>query len=138
MKNKKTRLLLIVILLLSLFAAVALKTFMGPCVHEDGSFGSCHYAGEVLFGLFLLMAAESLLGLLIEGALQGICLSLLAQAAFGFFLPGPLIRLCSMATMRCQAVMKPGAWVFLAVIGILSLVGFLLTRNAGNKERQGK
>ena len=138
MKNKKTAVFMVLVLVLSLVAAFGLQTFLSPCVHEDGSFGPCHWAGRALFGLSLLMAGEALAGLFLVRGRRGIFLCLLGDAILGFCLPGGLIRLCSMATMRCQSIMKPAMWVFFTLAGLFSLVGVFLSDMHVNPERAGK
>ena len=57
-------------LLLSAVTAAGSVSFLGPCVHEDGSFGSCHWAGEAMLGIGLLLAALSLTALLVKDGLK--------------------------------------------------------------------
>ena len=63
------------VLALSAVITVGSVSLLGPCVHEDGSFGSCHWAGQALLGIGLLLAVLSLAALLVkelkEGALDG-------------------------------------------------------------------
>ena len=53
-------------LLLSAVIAVGSVSFLGPCVHEDGSFGPCHWAGQAMLGIGLLLAVLSLTALLVK------------------------------------------------------------------------
>ncbi|MBR2529193.1 MAG: DUF4418 family protein [Blautia sp.] len=138
MKNKKTAVLMSMILILSLVAAFGLRSFMAPCIHEDGSFGSCHWAGEALFGLSLLMAGQAILGLFLARGRREFFLCIFCDAILGVCLPGLLIRLCTMATMRCQSIMKPGVWVLMILMGGFSLTGFFLPGSSQGKERKGK
>ena len=61
MNNKKTFVPAVVILIVAVVGAVGVKTFLSPCVHEDGSFGPCHWAGQAVLGVWLLIFAESLI-----------------------------------------------------------------------------
>ena len=125
----------VLVLLLALLGAVGIRTFLAPCVHEDGSFGSCHWAGAALFGLFLLMGATALAAAAIRDlrVREGLFLGLLGEALYGLFLPGPLIRLCSMATMRCQCITRPGAMVVLVLTMVLAAAGAILSHR-GRKD----
>jgi UDP-N-acetylmuramyl pentapeptide synthase len=64
----------LIVLLLSLLIAVGSQTFLGACVHEDGSFGACHWAARAVLALG---AAQAVLALgpnaryVAEGALAG-------------------------------------------------------------------
>ena len=138
MKNRKTAVMMALVLSLSMLAAFGFRTFLTPCIHEDGSFGSCHWAGEALFGLSLLMAGQALLGLFMTCGRKEIFLCLMGDSILGVCLPGVLIRLCSMATMRCQSIMKPGGWVLMILMGCFSLTGFFLAGSFKGTERNGK
>ena len=108
-------------LVLSCVIAVGSVSFLGPCVHEDGSFGSCHWAGPMLAGvggLLLFLALSALLARrrAVRGAL---CFSLMPAALLGLLTPGTLISLCRMSTMRCRAVTQPAAMLLCGVIPTL-------------------
>ena len=123
-------------LLLSCVIAVGSVSFLGPCVHEDGSFGSCHWAGQAMLGIGLLLAVLSLTALLVkDGRLRaGILFAAAAAAVLGFFVPGTLIRLCGMATMRCRAVMRPAMMLLCALAAVSGLLGGIAAyRKAGSK-----
>ena len=51
MKVKKAIIPAFTMLALSLVVVIGSRTFLGPCIHEDGSFGPCHWAGQSLLGL---------------------------------------------------------------------------------------
>ena len=53
-------------LVLSAVTAAGSVSFLGPCVHEDGSFGACHWAGQAMLGIGLLLAVLSLTALLVK------------------------------------------------------------------------
>ena len=117
-------------LALSVLAAVGVRTFLGPCVHEDGSFGACHWAGRALIGQALLLAAQSLAALLCRasGTRRGLYFAMALTALLGIFLPGTLIGLCRMDTMRCRALMQPAMIILNAGAGLASLAGWLSER----------
>ena len=124
------------VLLLSVVIAVGSVSFLGPCVHEDGSFGSCHWAGQAMLGIGLLLAVLSLAGLLVkDGRLRaGILFAAAAAAVLGIFVPGTLIRLCGMATMRCRAVMRPAMMLLCALAAASGLLGGIAAyRKAGSE-----
>ena len=112
-------------LLLSVVIAVGSVSFLGPCVHEDGSFGACHWAGQAMLGIGLLLAVLSLTALLVkDGRVRaGILFAAAAAAVLGIFVPGTLINLCGMATMRCRAVMRPAMTLLCALTAASSLAG---------------
>ena len=124
-------------LLLSAVIAVGSVSFLGPCVHEDGSFGPCHWAGQAMLGIGLLLAVLSLTALLVkDGRLRaGLLFAAAAAAVLGIFVPGTLIGLCGMATMRCRAVMRPAMTLLCALTAVSCLLGGIGTGVfAGEKE----
>ena len=124
-------------LLLSAVTAAGSVSFLGPCVHEDGSFGSCHWAGEAMLGIGLLLAALSLTALLVkDGRLRaGILFAAAAAAVLGIFVPGTLINLCGMATMRCRAVMRPAMTLLCALTAVSCLAGGIAAYRKADSEK---
>ena len=123
-------------LVLSAVIAAGSVSFLGACIHEDGGFGACHWAGQALFGIGLLLMAESLFALLCGDSWtrQGIYGSMLLTAILGSLIPGTLIDLCHMATMRCRALMQPAMIILCAIIGMVSLTGFFLERRKAGRQ----
>lgn len=114
------------IFVLALAVAVGSQTFLSPCVHEDGSFGSCHWAGQALLGVGLLLAALALL----SWVRTDVYLAILPAALLGCLTPGTLIPLCKMSAMRCRAVMQPAMILLCAVIALLALIGYAVNRKS--------
>ena len=124
-------------LVLSAVTAAGSVSFLGPCVHEDGSFGACHWAGQAMLGIGLLLAVLSLTALLVkDGRVRaGILFAAAAAAVLGIFVPGTLIRLCGMATMRCRAVMRPAMTLLCVLTAVSSLAGGIAAyRKAGSEK----
>ena len=127
----------VIIALSALTAAAGSQSFLRPCVHEDGSFGACHWAGQALFGLALLMGAEAVIAAAWknESIRKGLYIAMVLTAVLGILVPGTLIGLCGMATMRCRALMRPAMTILFAVMGIASAAGIYLSgeRTAGRQ-----
>jgi H+/Cl- antiporter ClcA len=124
------------VLLLSVVIAVGSVSFLGPCVHDDGSFGACHWAGRALLGTGILLTAESLFTLLCRDSRmrQGAFVPMFLAACLGCLIPGTLIDLCRMATMRCRALMQPAMILLFSISAIISLIGFFAEkRRAGSR-----
>ena len=119
----------IIVLILALFTAVGVRTFLGPCVHDDGTFGACHWAGQALFGLSLVVAAEAAAAAVLGGAgvRRGLYIAVLLSAVLGLLIPGTLISLCGMATMRCRALMRPAMMILCALMGVSAAAGIILS-----------
>ena len=108
----------IVIVVISVFFFVGICFLFEPCApKEDGSFMTCHWAGQALAGIAALLTVQSVIRLFVKGAgkKQGMDLAMAATAILAIAVPGHLIRLCMMADMRCHAVMTP----FVRVMSVL-------------------
>ena len=112
-----------VMLVLSLVITVGSFTFLGPCVHEDGTAGACTWAARALLALSCVLAVISAAALVSRRARFGAYLSGAAVCAAGVLTPGTLISLCRMDTMRCRAVMRPAMILLFAAAGIAALCG---------------
>ena len=112
---------------LSAVIAAGSVSFLGACIHEDGGFGACHWALLVAESLFALLCGDSRIR-------QGIYGSMLLTAILGCLIPGTLIDLCHMATMRCRALMQPAMIILCAIIGTVSLIGFFLERRKAGRQ----
>ena len=123
---KKRSIPSIVVLALALIIAIGSQSFLSPCVHEDGSFGACHWAGQALFGLGCVLGMLAVLALAIPQARLGLYISMLPVSLLGLLTPGTLIDLCRMSTMRCRAVMRPAMLILFAAALIVSLIGAAL------------
>ena len=124
----KYRIPAVIVLVLSLLLAIGSQTFMGACVHDDGSLGACHWAARALSGIGGLLAVLAILALLVKKERAGLYLAMVPTALLGVFTPGTLINLCGMATMRCRALMKPATMILLAFTLAAALIGWLMSR----------
>lgn len=125
---KKSMIPAIITLVLALVVAVGSQTFLGACVHEDGSFGACHWASRALLGVGGLLAALALAALCVPSARLGVYIAMALTCILGILTPGTLIALCQMATMRCRALMQPATTILFALSLAASAVGAWLSR----------
>ena len=117
----------IVVLILSLVIILGSQTFLSPCVHEDGSSGPCHGAGQMLLGLGCALGVLAAIALCVKRARPGVYLSGLPVCALGILTPGTLIDLCRMSTMRCRMVMQPAMIILFSAALLCALIGAILT-----------
>ena len=127
---KKQTIPAMILLVLSLIITIGSQTFLAPCVHEDGSFGPCHWAGQMMLGIGGVLLLLSLFVCLEkDGAVRkGVYLSMLPVAALGVLTPGVLIALCKMSTMRCRMVMQPAMTILCVLVALAALAGLLMER----------
>ena len=125
---KKAIIPAIITLVLALVVAVGSQTFLGACVHEDGSFGACHWASRALLGVGGLLAVLALAALCVPSSRLGLYIAMALTCILGILTPGTLIALCQMATMRCRALMQPATTILFALSLAASAVGAWLSR----------
>ena len=114
-------------LIVSLVIVIGSQTFLSPCVHEDGSVGPCHAAGQALLGLGCVLGVLAVSALCGKRARPGVYLSSLPVCALGILTPGTLIDLCRMSTMRCRMVMQPAMIILFSAALLCALTGAVLT-----------
>ena len=130
---KKQTIPAVILLVISLVIAIGSQSFLSPCVHEDGSFGVCYWAGQALLGLGCVLGVLAVLSLLSRSARFGVYLSALPLCVLGILTPGTLIGLCHMSTMRCRMVMQPAMMILFSAALLCALTGALLS---AEKKRQ--
>ena len=126
--RKKPPVFEIVLFALCAVYFIGALTFLFPCgPKEDGSFMTCHWAGQALRGVSCLMAVVAALALATrnDAARRGLVTALIPAGALTAALPGRLIGLCMMNSMTCQAVTRPAALVFGLLIAALALADAL-------------
>ena len=117
----------LILTVLAVVLAAGSQTFLSPCVHDDGSFGPCHWAGQMLLGLGLCLMAIGLISLCVRRARFGACLSALSVCVLCMLTPGTLVDLCRMSTMRCRMVMQPAAVILSAACFVCAAAGAALS-----------
>ena len=116
----------IILLAISAVIAIGSQTFLSPCIHEDGSFGACHWAGQAMLGLGCVLLIQAILIMCVRSAAKGAYLCALPVCIMGVFTPGTLIDLCHMSTMRCRAVTQPAMIILFSAAFLCGLTGFIL------------
>ena len=124
---KKQTIPAILLIALSLVIIIGSRTFLSPCVHEDGTQGVCHASGQSLLGLGCVLGMLSALALALRPARFGVYLSALPVCVLGILTPGTLLDLCRMSTMRCRMVMQPAMIILFAAALLTALAGAVLT-----------
>ncbi len=138
MKNGRFSILACVRAALGLLLTVGVFTFMQPCARMDGEYGTCHWAGQALAGLGVVLTAQAVTGMLLGNAKarEGVSLSMIPAALLAALIPGAIIPLCMMETMRCNTTMKPAAILIAALIGVLSVGDAILQHNRARRENK--
>ena len=120
MKTQKKLLLPACILLaLSLILTIGVLTVFRPCAaKEDGSWMNCHYAAQYVMAAGLALCVLSLLHLIPRISRILLDVLQLALSVLVLLIPGTLVHLCMMDSMRCNAVTHPAVSVFAALIAV--------------------
>ena len=116
----------IMLLVAGAVIAIGSQTFLSPCIHEDGSFGACHWAGQAVLGLGCVLAVQATLAICFRRTRPGAYICVLPVCVMGMLTPGALIDLCHMSTMRCRALMQPAMIILFSAAFICALAGLIL------------
>lgn len=109
----------IVLLVLSVIFFIGSKTFFKACdPMENGNWMSCHWANQAITGLAAVLSVIAIIHLFLPNAKlkAGLGISVIPICILTAILPGNLINLCMMNTMRCHAVMQSATIAFSVVI----------------------
>ncbi|MBP3854317.1 MAG: DUF4418 family protein [Ruminiclostridium sp.] len=138
MNKMKDRIAGIILTLLSLLLTVGVKTLFSACgAKDDGSFMSCHYAEQAVFGMGIALTVISVCVLISGGSRigTGCAVALIPAGAVTLFTPGVLINLCMMPNMHCHTVMHPAVSVICGLIIAAAAVHvFLSLRKRGERK----
>ncbi len=106
-----------------LMAAGVLTVFSACPVKEDGTWMRCHGAQMAVAACGAAMAALFAISAFVKAGRVKILLNAAAFAlsAAAFLLPGNIMPMCLMRTMRCYAVMQP----FVRIMSVLTAVSAL-------------
>lgn len=113
----------IIILLLSVLFLIGTIFWFNACgPKEDGSYMNCHWAGVMLMATAAVLATDALAHLLIPDSKvkAGLSAAMIPLSILACIIPGNLISLCMMESMRCRSIMTPAAIVFGALIAAVS------------------
>ena len=126
---KASRICACLMLVLAALIAVGSQSFLGPCVHADGSHGACHWAARALLGEGCALCAIALIALLVKSAKVRLGASLGATpiCVLGLLTPGTLIDICRMSTMTCRALMRPAMMMLFGMALLCAAAGALLS-----------
>ncbi len=122
----------------SIMLTVGVMTVFSACgIKDDGTWMHCHDAqidtavcGGIMAVLFLLAAFA-------KGWAVKVLLNLIAVAASiaAFLIPGTIISMCMMNTMRCYTVMQPFVRIMSAAAILFALPGIISALRSRNSAR---
>ena len=122
----------IVLTVVSALFFIGTLSFIAPCgPKDDGSWMSCHWAGQALKGVAFVLLVISVIHMFASDIKikQGLDFSMIPTAILAAVLPGFMINLCMMNTMRCHSVTRIGAIIFAAALIIIAVFDSVLQNN---------
>ena len=111
----------ILLLVLNLIFFVGIQTVFAPCdVRPDGSWMTCHWAGQALMGIAAALFAIAVMHLVIPCAQvkMGLALAVIPVSVLALVVPEHLTDLCMVETMHCHTMMEPAV----TVLSLLNIV----------------
>lgn len=128
----------IVLAVFGIIYFVGILTFFAPCAAKpDGSWMTCHWAGQAVAAFAATIAAVALTHLLAPsaGIKLGLSAALIPVALCAAVVPGNLIHLCGMKTMRCHTVMHPAVVVASLLVIAAAVADILIQRKKCNAKK---
>ncbi len=115
-------------LLISIILTVGVFTLFKACGLHEGKAMACHWAENTVKALGIVFVSLSVLRLIEkeEGVKKGIALAFVPLSVLTFLVPGKIISLCMMDTMRCQTTFKPFVIVLSVVLALISLADVVI------------
>ncbi len=135
MRQSREILLKFIPLVLSLFLTLGSFTVFAACgIKEDGSWMRCHSAQTTVTICASVLSACLLLRAVIRQKVLSIVLNGIGMAgsAIIFLLPGKLMPMCMMHTMRCYTLFRP----FVRIMAMLVACACLIQVIRATRERR--
>ncbi|MBR4345008.1 MAG: DUF4418 family protein [Lachnospiraceae bacterium] len=118
-----------ILLVVSASYYLLLLTVFKPCgPKEDGSFMVCQWSWRAVLVLAALTLILSIVRFVIaENNIRlGLSIAILSQSVAAIFIPGTIIPLCMMESMRCHEYTKQGNFVLAILIAAAAVVDIVL------------
>ncbi len=136
-KNRSgIRIMDVIMAVLGIVFLLGIIFLFGPCgPKEDGSYMTCHWAGNAETGIASVLLILSLMQVFIKNKdiKTGISLSMIPVSLLGLFIPGRLINLCMMHDMACHLKMHPAVTVCTILFAVMSIINIVLLRRGEKK-----
>lgn len=124
-------------LVFSILYLIGIKLWFPVCEMSGDMVMSCHWAGEVLFALSVLLVVMSLIHILIpdERVKAGIDIPCAGIAVLSTMIPGSIISLCKNSEMQCRADTSLWTMIFMVIIFVVVCVdAFIYLRLQSGKK----
>lgn len=110
-----------------LFVLGAIFVFNTCPAKEDGTFMTCHFANNTATAIGIVIFALSLENLFVSSKIKiGLNSAIFALSILVGLVPGILINLCKMKTMRCWTISRPSILIFAILFALVSALNLIL------------
>ena len=124
----------VILFSLSALLLLGVLTVFAPCgAKEDGGWMTCHWAGNAVAGAAAVLTALAVMRIFAkDGKAQSwLSAAMIPTALLAALIPGRLIALCMMPSMRCRAVMSPAVTVLSVLIIAIAAMDVAFRRRKG-------
>ncbi|MCR4672703.1 MAG: DUF4418 family protein [Lachnospiraceae bacterium] len=131
--NLKSKVFSLFSLIAGLLLSAGVSTVFRACSQkEDGTWMNCHDAQTAVLILGLLIAVVSLISLVsrAKSAVLNFSCTAAGLAIVAMLVPGTIIHMCMMDSMRCYAVMQPFVRIMSVVVIVLSALQCVMAAKA--------
>lgn len=125
---------------LSVLFMIGIRAWFPVCEVTGENIMPCHWAGEVMKAVSILILVLSILHIIIPNydVKLGMDISLAGLFILAVNIPGNIISLCKNVDMACQKAMRPAALIFFIVMTVIvfSDIIFYLSLRSNEKHRR--
>ncbi len=112
---------------LSLIFVIGIRSWFDVCPVMSEKMMSCHWAGEMLKVITVLILVLAALHMTVpgEGTKIGMDISMIGICLMTAFVPGRIISICQNADMACRRVTQPWTIILCVALALLSLLDLI-------------
>ena len=124
----------VILLALSVILLLDVLTVFAPCgAKEDGGWMTCHWAGNAVAGAAAVLTALAAMRFFAKDgkARSWLSAAMIPTALLSALIPGRLIALCMMPSMRCRTVMSPAVTVLSVLLIAAAAIDVVFRRRKG-------
>lgn len=124
----------------SLLYLLGIRLWFPVCEPMESGFMSCHWAGEALKAVSVVLLTLSVAHAAIadEKIKIGMDISLCGVYAFAFCIPGRIISLCKMAEMSCRSHSQFWTIIFMIALMVIVIADIVLYMTSSSNEKHSR
>jgi len=136
MKDKRIIFSMIPVLINILLGLGVITVFSACERKEDGAWMRCHSAQMAVTICAVVLALLFLIIALVKIKVVRIILNLIALivSIVTFLIPGTIMKMCMMNTMRCYTVMQPFVRIMTCICAVFAIIGIIRAGSGSRTE----